>query len=302
MERRIMKRIAFSFSVALALVLAGCGTGMSLSADEGQLARRLKSVKTSYYEYEPLDVVLITDNSTNKPQPLGLQDEGGYLVLHEITDNDQATWRPIPVEQDVVAQRILPGETVDVRLRAGRAAAPTRPGKWAVSYRYYPDAGARRRLVFATEDIFVQCVPQPLAIPADTPPDVLAALESLRTAPPPEYSSQFPAWTRVNPSAPMARLKALGNRAGPALVTNLAHHRIRPAVIQLLADLKYRPAVTPLLDMLQMNNGVQDRLILSALASVTEHPKGFEFYSRWNKIEIKEDAVRAYRDWAATNR
>ena len=89
----------------------------------------------------------------------------------------------------------------------------------------------------------------------------------------------------------------MGDRAAPALLANLNHYRIRPAVIQLLADLKYAPAVAPLISLLRMNEGTQDRLILSALAHITGHPKGFEFYSHWGEMETKEDALRAYREW-----
>ena len=287
----------WAFAAALATALAGCGTGMPLSPDEGQLVRRLQSVKDTYWEYEPLDLLLVTVNNTDKPQPLGLQERGGYLVVHEITDNDEILWRPIPVTQDVAAQQVMPGETVDLRLGLAGRAAPTRPGTWVVSYRYYPQAGERRKVVFVTQDIFVQCVRQGLVVPPGTPADVTAALAALLDAPAHDYLSRFPAWTQVNDGDAMRRLRAMGDRAAPALLANLNHYRIRPAVIQLLADIKYAPAVPALIYLLRMNDGTQDRLILSALAHVTGHPKGFEFYTHWGEMETKEDALRAYRTW-----
>ena len=289
-----MNRLALAAVLTLA---AGCGGVMPLNPDEGQFVRRLQSAKDSYWEYEPLELVLVTVNNTGNPQPLGLQDRGGYLLLHELTDNDEVLWRPIPVEQDVVAQQVMPGETVDIRVGPTGQAVPTRPGTWVVTYRYYPEAGARRRLLFVTRDIFVQCARQPLAVPEGTPADVASTLTALAAAPAHQYASRFPSWTRVNYSEPMSRLKAMGQRAAPALMANLNHYRIRPAVIQLLGDLHYAPAVAPLISLLRMNEGTQDRLILSALATLTGHPKGLEFYTRWGEMETKEDALRAYREW-----
>jgi hypothetical protein len=299
-----MKRqsLAAALTVAGALILAGCGEFIPPSPDEGQFVRRLQSAKDIYGEYEPLDLLLVTQNNTSKPKPLGLQDRGGYLVLHEITDNDQALWRPIPVDQDVVAQQVMPGETVDLRIAAGAGAVLTRPGTWVVSYRYYPEAGGRRRVAFATQDIFVRCAPQPVALPQGAPADVADAMKALALAPAHEYSSRFPAWTRVHYSEPMNRLLAMGPRVAPALLVNLNNYRLRPAVIQLLGDLRYAPAAPYLLALLQMNDSTQDRLVLSALATLTEHPRRLDFYSRWSEPEIKEEALRAYREWTAQNR
>ncbi len=290
-------------ALALALAAAGCSPDASYVPEPTQLEHRLRALKTTYYEYEPLDLVLVTTNPTARPRTLGLQERGGTIVLHELRDNDQASWRPIPIEQDVVPQQVMPGETVDLLLSdpTGRVRL-TRPGTWALSYRFFQQTGAREKLIFATADLHLQCVAQPLNLPAGTPEDVADAIKALAAAPAHVYASQYPSWTKVNSNEAMDRLRAMGDRAAPALLANLDHYRIRPAVIQLLADLRYAPAVPRLLERLKMNEGTQDRLILTALAAITGLPRGLEYYTYWDRPETKEDALAAYRAWTGQRR
>lgn len=297
------KNLAWMAAAGLALALAGCETSATLLSDQDQLTHRLRSLKDSYYEYEPLDLILVTVNETPQTRVLGLQDQGGYLVLHEIIDNDEVSWRPMPVEQDVVGQQVLPGEAVDLRLSdpSDRVRLAS-PGTWVVSYRYFQEVGARRRFRFMTADIRILCVPQPVSLPELTPPDVAAAIKALAVAPAHEYLSMFPSWTKVNYSEPMRRLREMGDRAAPALLANLGNYRIRPAVIQVLADIKCRAAMPPLFSLLKMDDSVQDRLILTALATLTGLPKGLDFYSHWDQFETKEEALAAYKAWYYQNK
>jgi hypothetical protein len=300
-----MKRLACLAALALAAASAGCTPEMSWSPQPEALTHRLRTLKDTCFEYEPLEFTLVTVNNSSEPRNLGIQDQGGYLVIHEITDNDEISWRPIPVEQDVTGQQIMPGETVDLRVSdlTGKARL-TKPGTWIVSYRYFQETGSRQRLLFATPDLHLRCVDQALVVPAGTPAEVSEALQALTTAPAHAYISQYPAWTEVNRSEPMQRLLALGNRAAPALMANLDNYRLRPAIIQVLTDLRYGPAIPRLISMLRMNDSVQDRLILTALGKITGIPKGFEYYTNWSQSEVKEAALAAYRAWspAAGNR
>jgi hypothetical protein len=297
------KNLAWLAAAGLALAIAGCDAGPILVVDQDPLTHRLRPLKDSYYEYEPLDFVLVTVNDTPRTRNLGLQDRGAYLVLHEVADNDEAAWRQVPLEQDVVGQQVLPGETVLLRLGDLTGGARlTTPGTWVACYRYFQETGARRKFLFTTGDVRLQCVPQPLVLPENTPADVAQAIKALAVAPAHDYLSQFPSWTKVNYSEPMRRLREMGDRAAPALLANLGHYRIRPAVIQVLADMKCRAAAPQLIALLHMDDSVQDHLILTALATLTGLPKGLDYYSHWDQIETKEEALAAYRAWYYQNK
>ena len=157
--------------------------------------------------------------------------------------------------------------------------------------------GPSPRPTLATRELLLQCVPQAINVPAGTPPEVADALKELAAGPAHQYVSVFPAWTRINRTATMAKLLAQGDRAVPALLANLNNYRLRPAVIQLLGDLNCKPAVPRLLALLRMDDSTQDRLILSSLATLTGHPKGLEFYNTWSTVDGKENALAAYRAW-----
>ncbi|HUT59142.1 MAG TPA: hypothetical protein VNA25_14940 [Phycisphaerae bacterium] len=297
-----MKRLALA-AIALSLLpAAGCHPGEPVSYERGELSRRLVSFAGAYCEYEPLRLALAVTNRSSEPVDIDLAQTSVCLIVHHITDNDEVLWRPIPLALWTTPRRIAPGETVDLKLSApAEQARLTRPGRWVAVCKCYRQAAGARELLFATDEIILRCRAQPLTIPPGTGEEVVAFLRKLAAAEAHHYVSRYPAWTSVAQSDPMVLLLGLGDKAGPALVANLGHHRIRPAVIQLLADMRYAAAVPQLLDMLQLDDGTQDRLILTALARITGHPKGFEFYSRWSKIETKEEALGAYRAWTREN-
>lgn len=297
-----MKHWLWAIAAGLALA-AGCTPTDVWIPEKDQLTYRVQSAKDAIYEYEPLNLTLVAVNNTAAPKRFDLPEHGGALLLHHIKDNDEVFWRTIPVEPDVVGQQVMPGESVDVPLGdlSGRARLEG-PGTWVVLYRYSRRMGPGKTAGATTRELFLQCVPQPLNLPAGTPPEVAGAMRELAAGPPHQYVSMYPAWTTANPTDAMGKLVRMGDPAAPALLANLNHYRIRPAVIQLLGDLKHKPAVPALLSLLQMDDSTQDRLILSSLATLTRIPKGFDLYSNWSTAEGKEAALAAYRAWYERNR
>ncbi len=294
-----MNRTVLLAALGLLVTAAGCTPTSSASYEPEGLVYRLRALKDVYYEYEPLELTLIVTNAGLKAAPMPLTEEGGTVIVRKMTDNDELSWKPRPVTQAVAGEDVMPGEIVDIRLtdRQGQVHMSA-TGSWAVQYRCQGEGGPKRRIYVSTSDLLLQCAPQPLVIPADTPKPVADALNELMAAPARDFISRRPAWTQVNYSQPMTKLKSLGEAAVPALLANLNHYKIQPAVIQILSDLKCRQAVPRLLNMLQMDDRLSDAQILTALHTITECPKGFDYYTNWlHDAEMQKQAVAWYRNW-----
>lgn len=298
-----MSRTVLFAALGLLVAATGCTPSAAPQWQPDGLAYRLRTLKDVYFEYEPLDLTLIATNPSLKALPMPLTDSGGTVIIHKITDNDEVAWKPREVAQGIVGEDVMPGEVVDIRLTDRQGLIHlSAPGTWVVQYRFFHNGGRNNRLYVSTENIFLQCAPQPLSLPADTPKPVADAMTELLSAPAWDFISHRPAWTQVNYSEPMRKIAALGPAALPALLANINHYKIQPAVIQILADMKAAPAVPKLLGLLAMDDRLLDSLALTALAKITENPKGFDYYTHWSDGEVQKQALAAYRLWWAKNR
>ncbi|NLW86083.1 MAG: hypothetical protein GXY38_04350 [Planctomycetes bacterium] len=288
------------FTLVVSLVVAALAVGCTPTG--GMLARqgleyRLHSVRDEYFEYQPLDLVLVIQNSPDRERALPVADEGGKVLIRKCLDNDPVGWEFRPVTISGAPQALAAGQTLYARLGdpTGHVRLPG-VGQWIVSYDFHEADAPKAPPVVSTRGLYLRAVKQPLVIPVSTPQVVQELLTELSASPPRIFVSNFPAWTEMVVTPTMQAIEAQGDAAVDALLANLEHYALQPLIIQMLADMRAERA-TPYLEalLLKRGQGLQvERLIITALGRITRNPEVFNIYSRWPHEEARKQAAEVF--------
>lgn len=261
------------------------------------LAYRLHTMHDEYYEYQPLDLVLVVANAPDRPRSVPVGEEGGQANIRRSLNADKVEWISLPVVTSSLPEGLSPGQTLYARIGdpTGRLHLPG-TGTWIVNYDFHDADTPTAEAVVSTREIYLRAIRQPVNIPSGTPARVEQLLVEMAQTPPRTFIGNYPAWTALATTPQMEELARIGDDAFDALVANLDHYALRPAVIQILGDMASARAVRLLTALLwREDTGLQiQRLVLTSLGRIVRHPESFTIYSRWPREDARRLAQQVY--------